>query len=186
MRRGFARATAVLIAAMIVAPAAGPAAAKLPPVDASAPVVVPVGSLVPVEMWFVDPDGVPLPDGETASWVPTRVGGWMWAYPARRGKPDPGHPGIRIPLGWSDGRYRGSFVPDLDGPWLVIPFGANHRMPDPLGPARPMSVLVRSVVGSADVGTSATGGGPAWAARAFAIAGALGALLAIDRRARAR
>lgn len=78
MRRGFARATAVLIAAMIVAPAAGPAAAKLPPVDASAPVVVPVGRLVPVEMWFVDPDGVPLPDGETASWVPTRVGGWMW------------------------------------------------------------------------------------------------------------
>jgi len=77
-------------------------------------------------------------------------------------------------------------VPDLDGPWLVIPFGANHRMPDPLGPARPMSVLVRSVVGSADVGTSATGGGPPWAARAFAIAGALGALLAIDRRALAR
>jgi hypothetical protein len=186
MRRVLARSWVTLVVATVAASTGGPAAAKLPPVDVSAPSIALVGTRVSVEMWFVDRDGLPLPGSETASWVPAQVGGWMWAYPARRGRPDPTHPGIRIPLVWRDGRYRGSFVPDLDGPWLVVPFGENHRMPDPFGPARPMTVLVRPIVGSTDVATDATYGGPRWSVGGLAIAGTLGSLLAIGRRLRAR
>lgn len=186
MRHAAAGSLVVLVAATVVGSIAGPALAKLPPVDASAPTVAPVGTRVTVEMWFVDADGAPLPESETASWVPSRVGGWMWAYPARRGRPDTDDPGVRIPLTWRDGRYRGSFVPDVGGPWLVIPFGADHRMPNPSGPARPMRVRVRPIVGSAGVATAWAGAGPTWPAWALVAVGALGPLLAVGRRVRAR
>lgn len=125
------------------------ASGKLPPVDLSATQAVPFGASVAVRMWFVDDEGLPLEAADVRRWaMPARVRGWVWAYPDEAGRPDPDHSGIRVPLTWKDDHYEGGFRPDEPGPWLVVPFGADHSMPDLVGPAEPVHVSVGRIEGT--------------------------------------
>lgn len=160
------------------------ASAKLPPLELTAPPAVPFGDVVSVRMWFVDGDGRLLAGSEVRKWGMTElVRGWVWAYPAEDGRPDPDHSGLRVRLAWKHDHYEGGFRPDEPGAWLAIPFGADHAMPDPSGPLGPVLVSVERRAGTVDAPRpdTATGRGNAIAAGLGALA-VLGAAWAVTRR----
>lgn len=169
-----------------------PASAKLPPVGASLDrATIVEGELATVRMWFVDEQGWPLAASDVSAWgLPQRVRGWMWAYPDEAGRPDLDHVGLRIGMRLRGSRYVGRFLPDESGRWLVIPFGADHSMPDTAGSSKPMRLRVLRpdpAIGALP-GTSATAnGGLAMPATLMLLAVAAGAWawLAL-RRMRAR